>query len=159
VEAQQPGLRVAIAGYHSELLNDWPLVERNDRIAIHGGVEDVAPLYDSALCVVAPTRIAAGLAWKATETLSFGVPLVASSLIADQLGPGGTEIALTADQPSDFAAHIVSLALDEALWSRQRSRGLAYTEKWQSPSVFEKSIALALDAADSAMSARRNLAS
>jgi hypothetical protein len=100
---------------------------------------------------------AAGLAWRATEALSFGVPLVATSLIADKLGPGGTEVALTADQPSQFAFHIVSRARDEALWSCQPSRGLAYTEKWQSPSVFEKSIALAMDAADSAMSARRNL--
>jgi O-antigen biosynthesis protein len=98
-------LRVEIAGFRSEVLNDWPMVEADERIAVLGSLDDLAAAYETALCVVAPSRIAAGLAWKATEALSFGVPLVSTTLIADQLGPEGREIALVADDPAGLAGH------------------------------------------------------
>jgi glycosyltransferase involved in cell wall biosynthesis len=151
----QSELRVEIVGFRSELLNDWPVVEGDERIAVLGSLDDLGPAYETALCAAAPTRIAAGLAWKATEALSFGVPLVATTLIADQLGPEGRDLALAADDPAGLAGRILDLARDENLWTSKRAAGLRHVERRESPAVFEAALMDAVTAAEAMTGSRQ----
>jgi glycosyltransferase involved in cell wall biosynthesis len=149
-------LHVEIVGFRSEVLNDWPMIEADERIAVLGSLDDLAAAYETALCVVAPSRIAAGLAWKATEALSFGVPIVSTTLIADQLGPEGREIALVADDPAGLAGHILDLASDESLWTSRRAVGLRYIDRRQSPAVFDAAVMDAVKTAEAMIVSRGN---
>ena len=54
--------------------------------AFFGRQDDLTSLYNQARVFVVPTRYAAGIPYKAHEAASFGVPLVVSNLIGEQLG-------------------------------------------------------------------------
>src|SRR6185312_14191766 len=97
------------------------------RITLRGTVADTLPLYAGHRVFVAPTRYAAGLPYKVNEAASFGLPVVATELLRGQLGwtDGEDILAAPAADPARFAALIVSLHRDEALWQRIRAGGLA----------------------------------
>ncbi len=96
------------------------------RITLRGPVADTAPLYDQHRLFVAPTRFAAGIPYKIHEAASFGLPVVATKLLAEQVGwaDGDALLAADATDPAGFAARIVRLYRDEALWQRLRDGAL-----------------------------------
>lgn len=85
------------------------------------------PFYHSHRVGVVPTLIGAGLPWKATEALSYGLPSVVTPLVADQLGISARDdIALIGDNPESFTAHAVRLYRDRELWSKLRENALHF---------------------------------
>lgn len=87
-------------------------------------VDDLTPLYEDARVFVASTRYAAGISLKVIEAAARGVPVVCTTLVAQQLGwTGGIDV-LTADSPADFANAIASLYADRELWLRLREAAL-----------------------------------
>ncbi len=97
------------------------------RVTLRGPVADTEPLYDSHRLFVAPTRFAAGMPYKLHEAASFGLPIVATDLLCDQLGwtSGETLLAASPNDPAVFAQHVVTLYRDPALWQRLREAALA----------------------------------
>jgi GT2 family glycosyltransferase len=96
-----------------------------DGIEIRADVDDLTPLYDDARVFVAPTRFGAGIPLKVIEAAARGVPVVATSLVARQLGwQPGVEL-LTADAAEDFAAAVAALCRDRELWTQVRGAALA----------------------------------
>ena len=117
--------RLTIAGYTAP---DVTLARfaSHPRVTLRGTVPDLAPLYASHRLFIAPTRFAAGAPYKVHEAASHGLPVVATALLCAQLGwTNGAEL-LTADatDPAAFAAQIVALYRDEALWIRLRDAAL-----------------------------------
>src|SRR5262249_4608399 len=55
-------------------------------VRITGHLPDLMEVYDSARVFVAPTRYAAGIPHKAHEAAARGIPIVATPLLASQLG-------------------------------------------------------------------------
>lgn len=92
------------------------------RITLLGEVVDTIPLYDAHRVFIAPTRLAAGVPYKVHEAASYGVPVVATTLLRDQLGweDGQDLLAAAPSDPEAFANHIIALYRTEALWSRVR---------------------------------------
>jgi GT2 family glycosyltransferase len=99
---------------------------KNPRVRLLGAVADLAPLYDSHRVFVAPTRFAAGKPYKVHEAASFGLPVVATSLLCRQLGWTDQRDLLAADaaDPDAFAGFAVALQQDEALWNTVRENAL-----------------------------------
>ena len=89
-------------------------------IRIHGRVADLGPHYDAARVFVVPTRFAAGMPHKAHEAAARGLPMVATPLIAHQLG--WQHELLVGDDAAGFAQACVRLHRDGALWTSLRSR-------------------------------------
>lgn len=95
------------------------------RIQLLGRVEDLSPLYACARLFIAPTRFAAGIPHKVHEAASRGLPVVARSLLARQLGwEAGREL-LTGDTPQAFATACARLYRDPASWHQVRNAALA----------------------------------
>jgi glycosyltransferase involved in cell wall biosynthesis len=96
------------------------------RVTLRGAVPDLAPLYASHRLFIAPTRFAAGAPYKVHEAASHGLPVVATELLRAQLGwtDGAELLAADAANPEAFAARIVALYRDEALWTRLRDAAL-----------------------------------
>ncbi|APH57361.1 Glycosyltransferase [Granulibacter bethesdensis] len=92
-----------------------------------GPVDDLAPLYSRHRVFVAPTRFAAGIPYKVHEAASYGIPVVASSLLCRQLGwSDGVEIADGGDDERQrFADRILALYRDETLWNSIRNGAYA----------------------------------
>jgi glycosyltransferase involved in cell wall biosynthesis len=59
--------------------------DNHPHIRIHGPARDLTPFYNRHRVFIAPTRFAAGSAYKLVETASFGLPCVATELLAGQV--------------------------------------------------------------------------
>lgn len=133
--------RLTVVGYQGaevslERFADHP------RVTLRGVVEDTQPLYDAHRLFVAPTRIAAGTPYKVHEAASFGLPVVATRLLCGQLGWDPHQALMTADatDPAAFAAAVIQLYRDEALWLRIREAALAKLAQDASPAHYAAAI-------------------
>ena len=118
--------RLTIAGYTAPGVS-LDRFRLHPRVTLRGVVADLEPVYGAHRVFVAPTRYAAGIPYKVHEAASFGIPIVATERLAGQLGwtPGDALLAAPASDPAGYAALIVALYRDEALWSRLRAGALA----------------------------------
>lgn len=94
-------------------------------VAVHGHVADLEPYLDGCRIALAPLRYGAGVKGKLNMSMSYGQPAVATGIAVEgmHLKPG--EEVLVAEEPADFAAAVVRLYRDEALWNRLSAAGLA----------------------------------
>jgi GT2 family glycosyltransferase len=109
-------------------------------VRITGYLPDLTELYDTARVFVAPTRYAAGIPHKIHEAAARGVPIVATPLLASQLGWKDGDPFLTAAGADAFARKCVALHNDELLWSNLREAGLARVQKECSKQSFETNL-------------------
>ncbi|HEY8574109.1 rhamnan synthesis F family protein [Phenylobacterium sp.] len=106
------------------------------RVQLLGMVPDLAPLYGKARLFIAPTRFAAGTPMKVHEAAARGLPVVATSLLAGQLGWSDGRELLVADKPADFAGACARLYRDAELWTAIRKQALAAVKRDCSPAAF-----------------------
>lgn len=106
-----------------------------DRIEVLGYVPDLSPLLRSAAILVAPLRYGAGLKGKVGEAMSFGVPVVTTSVGAEGFGIESGTDAIVADDPAGFAAAVVLLLRDPALATRIGEHGRALVRQKLSEDV------------------------
>ena len=86
--------------------------------------KDLTDLYNSARVFVAPTRYAAGIPHKVHEAAAYGLPVVATSLLANQLGWQYAPPIAVADDADSFAKKCVEIYTDKAAWSELRISAL-----------------------------------
>jgi GT2 family glycosyltransferase/glycosyltransferase involved in cell wall biosynthesis len=116
---------ITIAGYINRRL-DLSRLGQARRVILAGPQDDLTDLYDRHRVFFAPTRFAAGIPFKLHEAASYGLPIVATSILADQLGWRHDRELFTASpaDPASFAAHLVQLYDDPELWRRLREAAL-----------------------------------
>jgi GT2 family glycosyltransferase/SAM-dependent methyltransferase len=132
------GAELIIAGYGADIaLSDFKV----SGVRILGRQDDLTVLYNEARVFVVPTRYAAGIPYKAYEAASFGVPLVVSNLIGEQLGWQHGNDCLMAGTAIAFAEECCRLYQDANLWERLRSNALLRVINDLSDEVFGKAIA------------------
>ena len=117
--------RFLVAG--SNIPEEIAALETND-IIIKGHIADLNDLYDRALISVAPLRYGAGLKGKVVTSLSYGVPVVGTSISLEGSGLVDGQHILKADSPAAMAAAIGRLHADRNLWYRISDAGLAFTQ-------------------------------
>jgi GT2 family glycosyltransferase len=118
---------------------------QGDDVKVAGPVADLEPLYDQARVFVAPTRFAAGIPFKVGHAAAHGLPVVCTSLLADQLEwQDGVEL-LVADAPASFAAACDALYRDESLWMRIRGGALTRVGTDYSADRFTAALGSALE--------------
>ena len=98
----------------------------HQRITLCAMVPDLVPLYDSHRLFVAPTRYAAGIPYKCYEAASYGLPIVATDLLARQMGwdNGLDLVAVDHRDPARFAREVVALYRDPERWQSLRENAL-----------------------------------
>jgi O-antigen biosynthesis protein len=93
-------------------------------VHITGTLPSLAAIYDQARVFVAPTRYAAGIPHKVHQAAARGVPVVATPLLAAQLGWGDRDLFLVGTDAQDFASKCVELYRNEELWTTLRRNAL-----------------------------------
>jgi glycosyltransferase involved in cell wall biosynthesis len=106
-------------------------------VRILGRVDDLSPLYEQARLFVAPTQFAAGIPFKVHDAAAAGLPVVASTLLAEQLGWRPGEEILASDDPDTFAELCYRLHEEPQLWRRIREGALRAMERDCSPENFD----------------------
>lgn len=92
----------------------------SSHVRLLGPVQALEPLYDCARVFVAPVRFAGGVPAKVIEAAAQGVPVVASAVLARQLGWNQGLDIQSARNEETFALGIARLLRDDELWSRQQ---------------------------------------
>lgn len=125
LDAQLPdGAEITIAGYVNRRI-DLSRLGGARRVVLAGQVENLADLYGRHRIFFAPTRYAGGIPFKLHEAASFGLPIVASAILAAQLGwSDGRELLASPVDPAAFAAQVLRLYEDAALWREIRDAAL-----------------------------------
>jgi glycosyltransferase involved in cell wall biosynthesis len=103
-------------------------------------VKDVSPYFDGCRIFVSPLRYGAGMKGKIGQSMSFGLPVVTTTIGAEGIGLRDGENALIADDPGAFANAVVRLYEDEALWNRISRQSVEHIKENYSPPVLGKRI-------------------
>jgi O-antigen biosynthesis protein len=104
-------------------------------VRVVGHVPRLEPLLDERRISVAPLRFGGGMKGKVAEAMSRGLPVVTTPAGAEGMDLRDGESALVAGSPEGFAAAVVRLYTDEALWTRIADRGRRQSEERFSPAV------------------------
>ena len=111
IHARMPEASFVICG--SRPVRAVRQLAKRQGVSVTGRVSDTRPYLDSAEVFVAPLRMARGIQNKLLEALAMGLPCVASSTAASgTVVPVGEGI-LAANEPKEFAEHVLHLLLEE----------------------------------------------
>lgn len=116
-----------------------------DGVEFLGWVPDLDELYKSSRIAIAPLRYGAGIKGKVGEALSYGTPVVATSVAAEGMGIAHGIHGAVADDPAEFASAIVALLSDDDLWQRLAAGGRDLVERELGVASFAQKIGSALD--------------
>ncbi len=93
-------------------------------VQLHGHVPDLVPYMDTARIAVAPLRFGAGVKGKINLSMAHGQPVVGTTCAVEGMHLRDGEDVCVADNADAFAAAIVRLHQDAALWQRLADNGL-----------------------------------
>jgi glycosyltransferase involved in cell wall biosynthesis len=139
--------RLTIAGYMAPGI-DMGRFDGHPRITLRGALADLEPLYNAHRVFVAPTRYAAGAPYKVLEAASRGLPVVCTDILQKQVGwvPGQEIVAASGSDPGGFAAAVLALYRDEALWCTVREGALQRLRREHDRDDFVRSVGAVLAA-------------
>jgi glycosyltransferase involved in cell wall biosynthesis len=106
-------------------------------VTLRGHVPDVGPWFESLRLTVAPLRFGAGAKGKVASSLAAGVPCVATDIAAEGMALSPDQGVLTASDAAGFAAAVIQLHGDAALWKRLAVGAISHasdalsTTKWR----------------------------
>ena len=105
-----------------------------------GMVDDLHAALAKARVMVVPSRLGAGIPHKVHQAAMLGIPMVVTSLIANQLGwKDGREV-LVADEADAFAAACSRLHRDRALWESVGRNALEQARLECAPEAFAATV-------------------
>ncbi|MCW3101580.1 MAG: glycosyltransferase [Bacteroidetes bacterium] len=107
----------------------------SERVVISGWVDDVRENYSKSKILVAPMQISIGLQNKLLEAMAMQLPCVTSALANNALGAKHNEQIMVADQPEQYARHIIELLQNEAKAKQIAMNGYRFAVdnfNWQS---------------------------
>jgi GT2 family glycosyltransferase/glycosyltransferase involved in cell wall biosynthesis len=108
-------------------------------VHITGYIPNLCEQYARAKVFIAPTRYAAGLPHKIHEAAAYGLPVVATSLLANQLEWTERELAI-ADDAESFATRCCELYTNPEKWLSQRNAALERVKTDCSPESFDRAM-------------------
>lgn len=138
IQSTEPSARLTIAG--SNPSEDIIALGARPGIEVLGYVEDLTPLFDAHRAFVAPLRFGAGMKGKVAQAMINGLPVVATSIGAEGMGLIDETHVLIADEEEAFAAQVLRLLKDDALWSRFSNRAFDHIKNNFSTEVVGKQL-------------------
>ncbi|GLQ95674.1 glycosyltransferase [Dyella mobilis] len=117
---------------------------QSEGVTIHGRVEDLEPWMAGSRISLAPLRYGAGVKGKVNSAMSYGLPVVATSIAAEGMWLRDGENAMLADDAQGFADAVLRLYDDSALWYRLSEGGMANIRDHFSFDVARKTLETAL---------------
>jgi GT2 family glycosyltransferase len=115
---------------------------RNELVDVTGYIPDVAPYFEESRVFVAPLRYGAGMKGKIGQALSFGLPVVTTSVGAEGYELADGSSCSIADDAESFAKAIVRLYTDSTLWARCSEAGSQVIGQLGSDAVRERLVKL-----------------
>jgi GT2 family glycosyltransferase len=122
VRQRLPGVVLHVIGSHPPAdLRNW--AETVEGVRFHGFVENVEPYLRSCRLSVVPLRYGAGVKGKINLSMSYGLPVVSTSIGCEGMFLNDGLDVLMADGADAMAAAVCRLHEDQALWERISEAG------------------------------------
>lgn len=116
-----PALRARLPDWQIHIVGSVPDAIRaqlaTPGLVFHGRVPDLTPWMDTCLASIAPLRFGAGVKGKINMAMSYGLPVVATTLAAEGMRLIDGRDVLLADSAEDCAVAIGRLLADATLWT------------------------------------------
>ena len=141
LHAARPDIRVHLVGACLSAVVPDPLPSG---VTCHDHVPDLSPLLASVRIGIAPLRFGAGVKGKVSQCLALGLPVVVTPCAAEGMHLVHDANALIAEDASAFAAAIIRLHDDRALWDTLSRNGRQVIEAHFSPSSLRATLATSL---------------
>jgi glycosyltransferase involved in cell wall biosynthesis len=125
IHRANPAARFRIAGQVCAALQDVPT-----GVDLLNAFDDLSSAYTDAHVAVCPLRFGSGLKIKCIEAMSFGRPLVTTTVGAAGLESGAGSALLLADTPEAFADACIRLLAGPEERLRLRNGALAFLADW-----------------------------
>lgn len=122
--------------------NTAPALKKLARLGIKflGRQDNLALLYNRCRVFIAPTRFAAGIPHKIHEAAAYGIPVVSTSLLAQQLNWNNEEELLIANDPQHYAKQCLRLYQDKDLWLYIQNKAYSAVDRDCSPKTFRSQL-------------------
>ena len=140
---KEPDLRVHIAG---DISAEARHTLAQPGVVIHGRVDDLSALMHECKISVAPLRFGAGVKGKVNMAMSYGLPVVVTSIAAEGMHLMDGKNALIADSAIAFANAVLRLYRDEALWMHLSDEGMTNVRNHFSPEEAKRTLCKVLPA-------------
>jgi GT2 family glycosyltransferase len=112
----------------------------SDALQIVGPLKKLRPLYADKRIFIAPTRFSAGVPHKIHEAAAYGIPVVATPLLAEQLGWTDGVHLLVGNTADELAERSVELYTNPTLWEKIRRQALERVARECSPEQFDRTL-------------------
>jgi GT2 family glycosyltransferase/glycosyltransferase involved in cell wall biosynthesis len=112
----------------------------SSRVDVRGWVEELEPLMNQSMAMVAPLRYGAGMKGKVTQSLAVGLPVVTTTIGAEGLEVEDGRDLSVADEPVQLAERIVALHSDPRRWRELSENGRAVARRACSPAVQREAV-------------------
>jgi glycosyltransferase involved in cell wall biosynthesis len=142
VKMQFPDARLTVAGR----LPDAPISQlaRECDVELIANPDDIAPLYAQANLSVVPLSSGGGTRIKILEAMTFGLPVIATTVAAEGHNFANGEEILIADTDGEIARDICALSSDPERYDMQRRRAFEAVHRRFGPAVIDNAVRQAL---------------
>jgi O-antigen biosynthesis protein len=142
IKLRLPNLQVYIVGN-----NPTKQMEelKSENVIVAGYVPDLAPYFEKCRVFVAPLRYGAGVKGKINQSMSYGLPVVTTSIGAEGIGLIDGVDALIADKPENFAEKVAMIHENEELWNELSINSIENVRTHFSPEVAKEKLKTVMD--------------
>jgi len=137
VHEQIPEIKLFIIGDHAP-----PELQHyaSDAVKLTGYVADVDSILHNCRAMIAPLRFGSGMKGKIGQALSYGLPVVTTSIGAEGMGLDTGREVMIADAAREFAAALIRLYQDATLWQKLSDNGYNHIARYFTPEVVTETI-------------------
>lgn len=139
-----PALRKAVPDIKLHVFGDIPDGARRSLatpgLELHGRVADLTPWMDSCLASLAPLRFGAGVKGKINTAMSYGVPVIATTIAVEGMQLRHGSDVLVANTPAACVSAVLRLQSDAALWQRLSAGGMENVRQYFSPAAADATL-------------------
>lgn len=113
-------------------------------VKVTGWVQDVGPWFDKCRLFVSPLRYGAGMKGKIGHAMSYGLPVVTTSIGAEGMELEDGKTAFIKDDPVEFARTVVMLYQSRDLWEQIAKNAVEHVRTNYTPEVVLECVARVL---------------
>jgi GT2 family glycosyltransferase/glycosyltransferase involved in cell wall biosynthesis len=138
IKTQSPEMHIKVVGTGL----DFALVNLLKSVGVDylGRVEDLGEIYRQSRVVIAPLVSGGGKKGKIGEALSYGLPVVTTSIGAEGFDFENEKDAFVSDDPDVFVKYILDLESDEVLWDKSSLLAYNYAKSNLDRAAFKEKI-------------------
>ena len=140
-----PKIKEKLSGMRLYVIGSNPTEEilrlNSEQIIVTGYVKDVGPLFNSCRVFVAPLRYGAGIKGKILQSMSYGVPVVTTTIGAEGMDLANGENAMVVSEEAEFAKEVIRLYSDKSLWTKISTNATVYLKRNHTPELCKEAFA------------------